>query len=78
MLRTKVQSAADVIRSATTVNAEILQRSAELGVIAPGAFADLLLVDGDPLHDVALLEGQGDHLDLIVRGGAIVSNRLGS
>ena len=78
LLRAKVQSAADVIRSATTVNAEILQRPAELGVIAPGAFADLLLVDGNPLYDIALLDGQGDHLDLIVRGGAIVSNRLGS
>jgi imidazolonepropionase-like amidohydrolase len=75
-LRAKVQSAADVIRSATTVNAALLGRPAELGVIAPGAYADLLLVDGDPLRDIDLLGGQGDHLDLIVRGGEIVKNGL--
>lgn len=76
MLRTKVQSAADVIRSATTVNAALLGRPAELGVIAPGAYADLLLVDGDPFADVGVLAGQGEHLDLIARGGEIVVNRV--
>ena len=76
LLRTKVQSPAEVIRSATTVNAALLGRSSELGVIAPGAHADLLLVDGDPLEDISVLDGQGDRLDLIVRGGEVVVNRL--
>ena len=75
-LRAKVQSAADVIRSATTVNAALLGRPAELGVIAPGAYADLLLVDGDPLADISALGGQGDHLDLVARAGEIVVNRM--
>lgn len=76
ILRSKVQGAADVIRSATTVNAALLGRAGELGVVAPGAYADLLLVDGDPLTDIDLLSGQGEHLDLVVRGGEIVVNRL--
>jgi imidazolonepropionase-like amidohydrolase len=76
-LRAKVQSAADVIRSATTVNAALLGRSPDLGVIAAGAYADLLLVDGDPLADIGLLAGQGEHLDLIVRGGEILVNKVG-
>ena len=75
-LRAQVQSTADVIRSATTVNAALLGRPGELGVVAPGAYADLLLVDGDPLGDISVLGGQGEHLDLIVRGGEIVVNRL--
>ena len=75
-LRTKVQSAADVIRSATTVNAALLGHPADLGVIAPGAYADLLLVDGDPLADIGVLAGQGEHLDLIARGGEIVVNNV--
>ncbi|MFP5319775.1 MAG: amidohydrolase family protein [Acidimicrobiia bacterium] len=75
-LRAKVQSAAEVIRSATTVNAALLGRPTELGVIAPGAYADLLLVDGDPLTDIGLLAGQGERLDLIARGGEILVNRL--
>lgn len=75
-LRAKVQTAAEVIRSATTVNAALLGRPTELGLIAPGAFADVLLVDGDPLTDIGVLAGHGEHLDLIARGGEIVVNRL--
>lgn len=75
-LRAKVQAAAEVIRSATTVNAALLGRPAELGLIAPGAYADVLLVDGDPLADIGVLTGQGEHLDLIARGGEMVVNRL--
>jgi imidazolonepropionase-like amidohydrolase len=75
VLRAQVQSTADVLRSATVVNAALLGRSGELGVVAPGAYADLLLVDGDPLADISVLGGQGDHLDLIVRAGEIVRRR---
>jgi imidazolonepropionase-like amidohydrolase len=75
-LRAKVQGAAAVIRSATTVNAALLGRPTELGVIAPGAYADLLLVDGDPLADIGVLAGQGEHLDFIARAGEIVVNRV--
>lgn len=77
-LRAQVQSPLDVLRSATLVNAELLGKTGELGVIAPGAFADLLLIDGNPLDDIALTSGQGDHLDLIVRSGEIIENRLPS
>ena len=76
-LRAEVQSPADVIRSATTINAALLGRTGQLGVVAPGAYADLLLVDGDPLADISVLGGQGDHLDLIVRAGEVIVNRLG-
>jgi cytosine/adenosine deaminase-related metal-dependent hydrolase len=47
-LRAKMQTAAEVIRSATTVNAALLGRPGELGLIAPGAYADVLLLDGRP------------------------------
>jgi imidazolonepropionase-like amidohydrolase len=75
-LRAAVQAPIDVLRSATTINAELLGRAGELGVLAPGAAADLLVVDGDPLRDLGCLGGQGAHLDLIVRGGEIVVERL--
>ena len=75
-IRAKVLSPLEIIRSATVVNAEILNRTGELGVIAPGARADLLIVDGDPLKDLSLLEGQGDHLDLILKDGQLFKNRL--
>jgi imidazolonepropionase-like amidohydrolase len=75
-LRSKVQSNADIVRSATIINAELLQRPGLLGVIKPGAFADLLVVDGNPLKDLMVLGGQGERLDLIMRGGVVFKNNL--
>jgi imidazolonepropionase-like amidohydrolase len=75
-LRAQIQSNADVLRSATIINAELLQHSDRLGVLKPGAFADFLLVDGDPLEDLAVLSGQGERLDVIVRAGVIFKNTL--
>ena len=75
-IRARVLPAADVIRSATTVNAEILGRTGELGVVREGALADLLVVDGDPLRDLSLLTGQGEHLAGILQGGRWIVNRM--
>ena len=58
------------------VNADLLQHSGKLGILKPGAFADFLLVSGDPLKDLTVLGGQGEHLDVIVRGGVIFKNAL--
>src|SRR6185369_3247790 len=49
----------DAIKSATTRAAELLERSGELGVIAPGAYADIVAVNGDPLRDIKALENVG-------------------
>jgi imidazolonepropionase-like amidohydrolase len=46
----------DAIKSATSRAAELLDRQGELGVIAPGAYADIIAVSGDPLRDVKVLE----------------------
>jgi imidazolonepropionase-like amidohydrolase len=75
-IRARVLSPAEVIRSATVVNAAILNRTGELGVITPGALADLLVVDGDPLTNLALLAEPEKHLAAIVAGGRFVVNRL--
>ena len=54
----------------------LLQRQGQLGELAPGAFADLLLVDGDPLADLNVLCGQGERIDLIMRGGVLAKSAL--
>lgn len=77
-IRAQVLSPLEILRSATRVNAEILGQAGELGVVAPGARADLLVVEGDPLRDLSLLEGQGKHLAAVVKGGRFVVDRLGS
>ncbi len=71
VIRAEVMSPFDIIRSATSVNAELLNRAGEIGVIAPGARADLIAVDGDPLADITLLDGQGERITHIVKDGVI-------
>lgn len=75
-IRGRVLPPAEVIRSATLVNAAILNKTGELGVIAPGALADLLVVDGDPLTDLSLLAEPEKHLAAVVKGGRFAVNRL--
>src|SRR5271167_2933051 len=71
MIRAEAMRPFDIIRSATAVNAELLNRTGELGVVAPGALADLIAVDGDPLADISLLDGQGEHLSVIMKDGVL-------
>lgn len=75
-IRARALPAAEILRSATLVNARILGREGELGVVAPGALADLLVVDGDPLADVTVLERPEATLRAIVRGGELLVDRL--
>lgn len=66
--RRQVQPAATILQSATVIGAEILRRP-DLGRIAPGATADLLVVDGDPLENIALLAEDGRRLSVIMQAG---------
>jgi imidazolonepropionase-like amidohydrolase len=60
----------ETLVAATRLGGEIMGRPGELGVVVPGALADLLLVAGDPLADIAILQ---DHrrLTLIMKDGAV-------
>lgn len=54
-LRAPVQTPVEILQSATSVAAKVLNQEGMLGVIAPGAVADLIVVDGDPTTDIELL-----------------------
>ncbi len=71
-LRARVLPGLDVLRSATTEAAELCGLAGRAGIIEPGADADLLVVDGDPLGDWSLLEGQGAHMPAIMQAGRFV------
>ncbi|MCV3735609.1 amidohydrolase family protein (plasmid) [Rhizobium sp. TRM96647] len=79
----KWYSGAEILKMVTSTNAELLGLSgprnpypAKLGVVEPGAFADLLLVDGNPLEDIALLGDPQKNLAVIMKDGRIHKNTL--
>jgi imidazolonepropionase-like amidohydrolase len=69
-IRAEAERAADIVRSATSVNADLLGRP-DLGRVVPGATADLIVVDGDPLADIGVLAALPDTLRLVVTAGRI-------
>lgn len=68
--------AAEVLRSALLVNARILRQEGRLGELVPGAFADLLVVDGDPYADLGLFQECGPNIAAIMKGGRFHKNAL--
>ena len=75
---------AEVLRQATSVNAELLALSGlrspyqgRLGVVEEGALADLLLVEGDPIANIRLIEDPDRNFRLIMKDGHIFKNNLG-
>jgi imidazolonepropionase-like amidohydrolase len=75
-IRSEVFTPLELLRQATSVPAEMMMMDGQVGCIAPGAHADLIVVDGDPLQDIGLLAANGRHLSAIVRGGEVVKNEL--
>ncbi|PAF54575.1 hypothetical protein BKH42_00485 [Helicobacter sp. 13S00482-2] len=75
----------NALRVATSGNAKLMAMSgernpyiqAELGVIKPGAWADVVLVDGNPLRDFKLIYQYEDKFNLIIKDGDIIKNTIG-
>jgi imidazolonepropionase-like amidohydrolase len=76
LLRKQVLSNIEIIRAATTTGAEILRMEGKLGTLAPGAHADLLILDGNPLEDFAVFQNQGEQIAGIMKAGRFHTNRL--
>lgn len=74
----------EILKQATSHNAKLLEltgprnpyKDGPLGIIQPGAYADLLIVDGDPLSDVTVLEDYEMNIRLIMKNGTIYKNTL--
>ena len=62
----------DAIQSATSRAAEMLDMKGEIGVIAPGAYAEVIAVAGDPLKDVGELE----HVRFVMQNGMVFKNEI--
>ncbi len=75
-IRAQVLPARTVLAGATTIAAELVGMAGQIGVLAPGALADLIAVDGDPLADVTVLADPGRRLRMVMQGGTIRRDRL--
>lgn len=82
--RSKYFSGYEILKQATSLNAELFERSGKrhpylegpLGVVKVGAYADLLIVDGNPLDDISLLANPSKNLQLIMKDGTIYKNTI--
>jgi len=81
--RTQWFTPAEVLSQATSVNAELMALSGKrnpypgkLGVIEEGAYADILLINGDPLKDITILTKPEENIALIMKDGKIYKNIL--
>jgi imidazolonepropionase-like amidohydrolase len=70
-LRGRVLPPIEVVRSACAVNAELIGEQGRLGCVAPGAYADLLVVNGDPLSDLSVLSANGERIAVVMTQGRI-------
>ena len=70
-LRAKVQAPIDILRSATSVNAEILQKSDSLGRIAVGYEADIIALAGNPDQDISIMQDLEAGVHLVMQAGKI-------
>lgn len=79
LLRAEVFSPIEILRQATSVNASLIALSGpnnpygKLGTIEPGAVADLILIDGNPVQDISVMTKPEDNFSLIMKDGKIVN-----
>ncbi len=76
-LRAPALSPVEMLQSATITAAQLMRQESHIGQLVPGAFADLLVVDGDPTQSLAMLADPDAGIRLIMQGGRVVVNRLG-
>jgi imidazolonepropionase-like amidohydrolase len=70
-IRARVLASRDILAGATTIAAKLIGMEGKLGVVAEGALADLLVVDGDPAENVALLATPERSVRMVMKGGAV-------
>lgn len=75
-IRSQVETPFQTLYSATYKNAELLNMVDKLGIIKSGAFADIIVFEGNPLEDIGLLVNPDESIKLIIKDGYIVLDKL--
>ena len=74
-IKTEIMSPMESLVSATKTNAELFGMQEDLGTVERGKLADLLVVEGNPLEDIAILQNP-DNIKLIMKEGRAIKNEL--
>jgi imidazolonepropionase-like amidohydrolase len=74
-IKTEIMSPMESLVSATRTNAELFGMESEIGTVEEGKLADLLVVEGNPLENIAVLQKR-DNLRLVMKGGRILKSDL--
>lgn len=72
--RARIDGALEALRSATSVNADIIGRKEDLGTVSEGAIADLIAVRGNPVENIELFHNPEVNIGLILRSGEVARN----
>lgn len=75
-LRLPAMSPIEVLQSATITAARLMRQEAHIGQLVPGAFADLLVVEGDPAKDLSMLAAPQQGIRFLMQAGRVVHSRL--
>jgi imidazolonepropionase-like amidohydrolase len=75
-LRAAAMSPVEVLQSATITASRLMRQEGQIGQLVPGAWADLLVVDGDPTQDLTLLGAPEQGIRFLMQSGRVVLDRL--
>ena len=75
-IRLQAMGPVEVLQSATIVAAQLLRAEGRIGQLLPGAWADLLVIDGDPTVDLDMLAAPEHGIRLLMQGGRVVRSSL--
>jgi imidazolonepropionase-like amidohydrolase len=76
VLQARVMGPMGAIVAATKTNAQLIRRERDLGTIEPGKLADLILVAGDPLKDIGVLQQYREKIVMVMQGGRFYKDIL--
>ncbi|MDH5538939.1 MAG: amidohydrolase family protein [Rhizobacter sp.] len=75
-LRLAAMTPVEILQSATFVAAQLMRQEGEIGQLVAGAWADLLVIEGDPTRDLAMLAEPAQGIRLVMKGGRVVRGKL--
>ena len=73
-LRSGLMPTLDILKSATSINGELIRPEKDLGLIRPGALADMIVVDGNPFDDISIFNDARSFVSLVMKDGKVLKD----